>query len=110
MDLTLGLAVAALLGLLVWWWRQRRAIAVDEHGVSLVPNDDRDMERAIAHARENFHFFVERLRDPRPGDGNFAAKVAITHDGNTEHLWLSDVRVDGDVWRARSPTSRSSCR
>ena len=97
MDLTLGLAVAALLGLLVWWWRQRRAIAVDEHGVSLVPNDDRDMERAIAHARENFHFFVERLRDPRPGDENFAVKVAITHDGNTEHLWLSDVRVDGDV-------------
>ncbi|HJW45106.1 MAG TPA: suppressor of fused domain protein [Lysobacter sp.] len=87
------LVLLALGGL--WWWRQRHAI-VSENGLSMVPTGDRDMAQAIAHARENFHFFVMRLRSPQPGDANFAIKAGIEHDGQTEHIWLTDVSVDDD--------------
>ncbi len=77
-----------------WWWRSRRMIA-SEDGINFVPTGDPDMARAIGKAREDFHFFVQRLRRPQPGDENFAIKAGVTHEGNVEHLWLTNVRVDG---------------
>lgn len=89
--LALGLAALGVL----WWWRSRRTI-FSENGINYVPTGDRDMQRAIAKAREDFHIFLDRLHRPKPGDENFAIKVGIVHDGHTENLWLTDVRVDDD--------------
>ena len=100
----IGVFVFALL-----WWMQRKRI-VSEDGVAAIRPGDADMQRAIAHARENFNLFVARLRDPKPGDENFAIKAGIRHGADVEHIWLTDVRVDEGASRARSPTSRPSCR
>lgn len=86
--------LALVLLSLFLWWRRRNLIEVDEGGVSQVRKGDRDMDKAIGRARENFHFFVERLRNPQPGDENFGIKAGITHEGVTEHIWLVDVSVD----------------
>jgi len=94
--MTSVLALLVLLAMGGWWWWRQRNVIVSEDGVSLVPTGDGDMQRAIAKAREDFHFFIARLHDPRPGDESFAIKAGITHDGHTEHIWLTDVRVDDD--------------
>ncbi|QDH71274.1 suppressor of fused domain protein [Marilutibacter alkalisoli] len=93
----MAMLVLALLALLagLWWWRQRRMI-LSEDGINYVPTGDRDMEKAVAQARENFQFFVDRLRHPREGDEEFLVKARIEHDDQIEHIWLCDVMVDDD--------------
>lgn len=78
---------------LIWWWQSRNLIQ-SEDGINTVPTGDRDMERAINQARENYPHFVDRLHNPQPGDENFAIKAGITHEGNIEHIWLGDVSAD----------------
>lgn len=99
MSISFVIAAAALLGGF-WWWRQRNMIR-SEYGINRVPTGDRDMEKATGQARENFHFFVERLRNPQPGDESFAIKARIEHDGETEHIWLTDVQVSDDGFEGR---------
>lgn len=95
MSGTTMLLIAAAAALLWWWWRRRRMI-VSEDGISYLGSDDPDMLAAIVSARANFHIFVERLGAPKPGDSDFSVKVGVKHGENTEHLWLSDVSVDGE--------------
>ena len=88
--------VIAIAGAIVAWWWMRRRLVISENGVATLRSGDADMARAIAKAREDFHLFVARLANPESGDENFAVKVGIAHDGNTEHIWLTDVRIDGE--------------
>lgn len=90
-----GIIVAILVGLVVAWWLQGRRIR-SVGGIAQVRSGDRDIERAMATARERFPEFVARLRDPQPGDEHFAVKVGVREDDQVEHLWLSDVQVDGE--------------
>lgn len=94
----IGLLVLAAV-VLVFWWRARNAIEIDEGGVSHVRTGDADMARAIAQARQTFQSFVDRLQHPEPGDENFGVKAGIPTDdghGGVEHIWLTDVVVDAD--------------
>ena len=91
----LALLIVAF-GLLVVWWGHRRRQIVSEGGINYLGPDDPDMLKAIATARENFPFFVERLRAPKPGDSDFSVKVGIKHGENTEHLWLGEVNIEGE--------------
>ena len=89
------LFVLALAGLYLFLRWRRNLIVVDEDsGVSQVRGDDADMRRGIAEAKANFGHFVARLRDPEPQDEGFGVKVAISHEGGTENLWLNEIRVD----------------
>jgi len=93
---SIWVVVAIAAAIVVWWWLQRRRI-VSEGGVATLRSGDADIARAIAKAREDFHFFAARLANPEPGDESFAVKVGIEHEGNSEHLWLTDVRIDGEA-------------
>jgi uncharacterized protein YegJ (DUF2314 family) len=75
-------------------WRRNLVLVDEESGVSQVRGDDADMRRAVAEAKADFSHFVERLRNPGPDEQDFGVKVAITHEGGTENLWLTDVAVD----------------
>jgi uncharacterized protein YegJ (DUF2314 family) len=95
-NVSIILAVIVLLYLILRW--HRRLVVVDEQsGVSQIRSDDADMRRAISEARANFGHFLERLRNPGTQDADFGIKVAIEHEGEVENIWVSDVRVEGDM-------------
>jgi uncharacterized protein YegJ (DUF2314 family) len=97
MKLLLILLVVGVLLHLFLRWRRNLVVVDEESGVSQVRSDDADMRRAVVEARTSLGHFLERLRHPGPQDGDFGLKVAIEHEGNTENLWIAEVRVEGEV-------------
>lgn len=90
------LLVLLAAGFLLYLWLQSRRLHISDRGIAETRSDDAEMVAAIARARADFHLFVARLSAPETGDENFSIKVGVVHDGGTEHLWLSDVRVEGE--------------
>lgn len=60
------------------------------------PTSDNAMQDAIAAARSSTASFVARLEAPQPGDHAFGIKFPFRDGDEVEHMWVSDVRRDGD--------------
>jgi len=60
------------------------------------PTSDSAMQDAIAAARASIPSFVARLEAPQPGDRNFGIKFPFRDGEEVEHMWVSDVRRQGD--------------
>lgn len=57
------------------------------------------MERAMAKARETRQQFIDALAAPQTGWRGFTVKKGFdTPDGGHEHIWIADVRWDGQVF------------
>ena len=68
-------------------WQEAPVIPID---------DDPRLKAAEAEARRRFGEFEEAVQN-HDGDG-FSVKVAITVDGNTEHIWVDVERIsDGKI-------------
>ena len=65
-------------------------------GIFSSPTSDTTMQDAIAAARASTATFVARLETPQPGDHAFGVKFPFRDGEQVEHMWLSDVRRDGD--------------
>lgn len=63
-----------------------------------VPNDETQVNAAIAKARAALPTFFARLGKPMPGDERFAVKIRydITKNGAGEHIWATEVVDSGD--------------
>ena len=60
------------------------------------PTSDSTMQDAIAAARASTASFVARMEAPQPGDHNFGIKFPFRDGEEVEHMWVSDVRREGD--------------
>lgn len=68
-----------------------------EPDVDYVNSDDREMIQAIAESKRHFPDFIAALQDSDSLTYNFAIKVPfLTPDGSREHLWLTEVSMEGD--------------
>jgi uncharacterized protein YegJ (DUF2314 family) len=62
------------------------------------------MDAAIGEARRSLDTFIAFLASPREGQTYFGIKARFPipgAPGEHEHIWLSDVRYEGDRFRAR---------
>ncbi len=66
-----------------------------------VPDDDAEMNAAIAAARASLPTFWQKLAKPEPDEDGFALKVRIVDGGQSEHFWLVDVVRAGDKLSGR---------
>lgn len=86
------MAVAALFAVLAG-----EAYAKDK--VVQVPNEDREMQAAIAKARSSLPMFWEVYERKPRGESDFNLKVRISDGRGAEHFWLSDIeRKDGKLY------------
>ncbi|MBW1812899.1 MAG: DUF2314 domain-containing protein [Deltaproteobacteria bacterium] len=60
--------------------------------------DEKEMNQAIETAQLTFDKFLERFRNPQPGDEDFNVKVKIEDKNGVEHFWLSDLRLDSEPY------------
>ena len=67
-----------------------------EDEIVSVPSDDREMNAAIARARELLPVFWETKNNPQPRQHSFALKVRITDGEAVEHFWLTDIANKDD--------------
>ena len=62
-----------------------------------VNDDDKQLEHASGHARRTVGEFITALNSPQPGQRDFQVKkLFITKDGQAEHIWLADVKFNGN--------------
>jgi uncharacterized protein YegJ (DUF2314 family) len=63
-----------------------------------VADDDKEMNAAIAKARDTLPQFWQTFEKREHGERDFALKVEITDRKGTEHFWLTDIeRKDGKM-------------
>ena len=68
----------------------------DENEIIMVPDADREMEKAIEEARRTLDDFLV-LAAERPADvKGMKLKVRITDPNGTEHFWVTPFLRDGD--------------
>jgi len=60
------------------------------------PTSDTVMQDAIAAARASTPSFIARMESPQAGDHNFGIKFPFRDGDEAEHMWVSDVRREGD--------------
>ncbi|MBW2181958.1 MAG: DUF2314 domain-containing protein [Deltaproteobacteria bacterium] len=60
--------------------------------------DEKEMNQAIETAQLTFDKFLERFRNPQPGDEDFNVKVKIEDKNGVEHFWLSDLRLGSEPY------------
>ena len=70
-------------------------------GYTMVPDNDRAVERAVRNARRSLGFFVAALKAKKPGDTGFEVKKGFIDGNNVEHLWIGDLSYDGTNFHGR---------
>jgi len=64
-----------------------------------VPDDDVEMNTAIAKARASLPEFWQHFERPRTGETSFSLKVKISEGKETEHFWTDHIeQKDGKVF------------
>jgi len=63
--------------------------------VSTFSDDDPNINGAIVEARSTTAEFISALKSPKFGQRMFSVKVPFTDGKNTEHMWLTNVKFDG---------------
>lgn len=68
----------------------------DDPTLAYIRRGDPEMTAAWQEARANVPQFLRLLEDPEYGDAEFYVKKRFDDGQQSEHIWLSDVRVEGD--------------
>jgi uncharacterized protein YegJ (DUF2314 family) len=63
--------------------------------VTLIPEDDPHMARAMRHARSTLDEFFEIYSNKNGNQTSFAVKVGITDRDQIEYFWISDFYEEG---------------
>lgn len=69
--------------------------------VKEVPKSDTEMEDAIKEARSTVDDFLKALRGEIPGTSGHSVKAAVKDGEKVEHLWLVDVKFDGQKFTGK---------
>ena len=70
-----------------------------EAGSSRAEADDREMNAAMAKARETLAQFEERLANPTPTQTMAIVKGRFSEGDLVEHMWLNEIVVTSDGYR-----------
>lgn len=63
--------------------------------VVMVDSDDKEMNDAMAEARENVQQFITALQSPSATRSAFSVKKRYSQGDKVEYFWLSDITFDG---------------
>jgi uncharacterized protein YegJ (DUF2314 family) len=72
----------------------------DSGNVVHVSDTDPAMNKAMADARATVDQFADALRNPGKRS-DFSLKARFTEGSTTEHMWVNEVRVEGDVFKGK---------
>ncbi len=61
-----------------------------------VDENDQQMDRATTRARKHVDRFIAALKNPQPNQRDFQVKKLFVKDGKAEHIWLADVKFNGN--------------
>lgn len=89
-GLIVALAALALIGFAADEFRST------DDPVVRVASTDKQMNAAIARARETLPVFWQIKSNPTAGQSNLSLKVEITEGEEAEHFWLVDIAEQGD--------------
>jgi uncharacterized protein YegJ (DUF2314 family) len=64
-------------------------------GYAQVPDNDKQMDRAVENAQRTLGFFMAALRAKKDGDTVFEIKKGFVDGDKVEHLWIREVTYDG---------------
>jgi len=67
-----------------------------EPEVFTIPQQNREMKRAVHEARRTVGVFIQALQHPASGQHDFQVKKPFHQGTEVEHLWLSDVWFKGN--------------
>ena len=74
-------------------------VATRSNGESVMYNvdeNDEQMDRATVRARKHVDRFIAALQNPQPNQRDFQVKKLFVKDGKAEHIWLADVKFNGN--------------
>ena len=94
-------AGVALTGLLLLSHCGRQAPADRRDEVTFVASDDSAMQAAIERARATVPELVRRLRNPPATQTYASVKLPLWEGETVEHVWLSNVKYDGQRFHGR---------
>ena len=82
-------------------WNRVRSLlglqpAKSDPALRYIHKDDPEMKAAWQKAREAVPEFIAALDDPALSDADFYVKKRFEQGDLTEHIWLLDVRVEGE--------------
>ena len=61
-----------------------------------VDENDKQMDQATVRARRNVGRFIAALQHPAANQRDFQVKKLFVKDGKAEHIWLADVKFNGN--------------
>ena len=61
-----------------------------------VDENDQQMDRATVRARKHVDRFIAALQHPAANQRDFQVKKLFVKDGKAEHIWLADVKFNGN--------------
>jgi uncharacterized protein YegJ (DUF2314 family) len=67
--------------------------------ITYIENEDREMEAAMAEARNSLEEFERRLASPTPTQTMAIIKGKFTEGENSEHMWINEIRVTPQGYR-----------
>lgn len=62
-----------------------------EPAIYTIERSNNEMNKAIEKARNSLSFFKAAILNPKNTYNNFSLKVKFVENGETEHIWLSEV-------------------
>ncbi len=82
----------------------RHGEAVHREGlpdVYRVPDEDKEMEKAVQKARASVDMFIAALKSRKPTQSDFSIKKPFKYGDQFEHIWLSNASFDGTQFHGR---------
>jgi uncharacterized protein YegJ (DUF2314 family) len=71
-------------------------VHAQEDQTILFSKSDPEMNAAITKARSNLPVFWAKFASHTTGEDGFSLKLALTDDGNTEHVWCGEIVGDSN--------------
>ncbi|NOU08566.1 MAG: DUF2314 domain-containing protein [Nitrospira sp.] len=64
-------------------------------------DEDPAMQKAMERARAGLEDFLRKAGSPPPNTDQYSVKVRVSEGDQQEYLWLSNLKVQGELWSGR---------
>ncbi len=64
-------------------------------------DEDPAMQKAMERARVGLDDFLRKAGSPPPDTDQYSVKVRVSEGHSHEYLWVSNLKVQGDLWSGR---------
>jgi uncharacterized protein YegJ (DUF2314 family) len=70
-------------------------------GAVQMNDEEPAMQKAMERARTGLDDFLRKAGSPPPDTDYYSVKVRVQEGDNLEYLWLSNLKVQGELWSGR---------